>query len=113
MYPDSRDARRELGITYYQQHDEHAALEQFQALQRIDPDDLAAHYNLSILYRRMGMPDKAEREQSAFIDEKIDPGAPTYSLNYLRLHPEIANESIPWHMHSEFDEAGGRPANGK
>lgn len=113
MYPDSRDARRELGITYYQQHDEHAALEQFQALQKIDPDDLAAHYNLSILYRRMGMPEKAEREQSAFIDEKIDPGAPTYSLNYLRLHPEIANESIPWHMHSEFDGAGGHPANGK
>jgi hypothetical protein len=113
MYPESRDARRELGITYYQQHNEHAALEQFEALQKIDPDDLVAHYNLSILYRRMGMADKAAREQSAFIDKKVDPGAPTYSLNYLRVHPEISTESIPWHMHTDIEEAGGRPANGK
>ena len=32
MFPQSRDARRELGITYYQQNDEHKALEQFEAL---------------------------------------------------------------------------------
>jgi hypothetical protein len=54
MYPQSRDARRELGITYYQQKMENEALEQFEALQKIDPDDVTAHYNLSILYRRMG-----------------------------------------------------------
>ena len=113
MFPESRDARRELGITYYQQHDERAALEQFEALQRIDPDDLAAHYNLSILYRRMGMPEEAAREQAAFIDKKVDPGAPTYSLNYLRLHPEISTESIPWHVHTDLVEATGAPANGK
>ena len=113
MFPDSRDARRELGITYYQQRDEHAALEQFEALQKIDPDDLAAHYNLSILYRRMGMPEKAAREQSAFIDKKVDPGAPTYSLNYLRVHPEISTESVPWHMHTDLIEGAGAPANGK
>jgi Flp pilus assembly protein TadD len=101
MYPESRDARRELGISYYQQKDEHVALEQFEALQRIDPDDLTAHYNLSILYRRMGMRDKAAEEQAKFVDKKVDPGAPTYSLNFLRVHPEIANESIPWHMHTD------------
>ncbi|MDR3742583.1 MAG: multiheme c-type cytochrome [Terracidiphilus sp.] len=100
MYPESRDARRELGISYYQQKDEHAALEQFEALQSLDPDDLTAHYNLSILYRRMGMRDKAAAEQAMFVDKKVDPGAPTYSLNFLRIHPEIANESIPWHMHT-------------
>jgi Tfp pilus assembly protein PilF len=59
MFPQSRDARRELGITYYQQNDEHNALEQFEALQKIDPDDLVAHYNLSILYRRMGKKEEA------------------------------------------------------
>jgi tetratricopeptide (TPR) repeat protein len=112
MYPQSRDARRELGITYYQQKDEHSALEQFVALQKIDPDDLAAHYNLSILYRRMGQPEKAATEQAAFVDKKVDPGAPTYSLNFLRVHPEISNESIPWHIHSDLTEGGG-PQNGK
>jgi tetratricopeptide (TPR) repeat protein len=113
MFPQSRDARRELGITYYQQEDEHNALEQFEALQKIDPDDLTAHYNLSILYRRMGMPEKAAEQQAMFVDKKVDPGAPTYGLNYLRVHPEISTESIPWHVHSDILDNGGLPQNGK
>lgn len=113
MYPESRDARRELGITYYQQNEDQAAMEQFEALQKIDPDDLSAHYNLSILYRRMGMRDKAIQQQAMFIDKKVDPGAPTYSLNYLRLHPEISTESIPWHMHSDLMNESGSAQHGK
>jgi len=113
MFPQSRDARRELGITYYQQKDERAALEQFEALQKIDPDDLVAHYNLSILYRRMGQPEKAAIEQTAFVDKKADPGAPTYSLDFLRVHPEISTESIPWHIHSDLATETGGPQNGK
>jgi Flp pilus assembly protein TadD len=113
MFPQSRDARRELGITYYQQEDEQAALEQFEALQKIDPDDLTAHYNLSILYRRMGKPKEAAEQQAMFVDKKVDPGAPTYSLNYLRVHPEISTESIPWHMHSDLLGDSGELQNGK
>jgi tetratricopeptide (TPR) repeat protein len=113
MFPQSRDARRELGITYYQQKDEHAALEQFEALQKIDPDDLTAHYNLSILYRRMGRTKEAADQQEMFVDKKVDPGAPTYSLNYLRVHPEISTESIPWHMHTDLVNDEGVPQNGK
>jgi tetratricopeptide (TPR) repeat protein len=101
QYPDSRDARRELGISYYQQHKNDEAMEQFIQLQRIDPDDLAAHYNLSILYRRAGMKDKAAEQQAQFVTKKFDPGAPTYSLDFLRKHPEISTESIPWHMHTD------------
>jgi tetratricopeptide (TPR) repeat protein len=113
-FPQSRDARRELGITYYQQNQEHDALEQFEALQKIDPDDLAAHYNLSILYRRMGMRDKAADQQAMFVDKKVDPGAPSYSLGYLRTHPEISTESIPWHLHSDiFGSDGGVEHGGK
>ena len=39
QYPQSRDARRELGIAYYQQHRSEEAVAQFEALQAIDPDD--------------------------------------------------------------------------
>ena len=113
MYPDSRDARRELGVTYYQQKEESAALEQFEALQKIDPDDLAAHYNLSILYRRMGKLKEAADQQAMFVDKKVDPGAPTYSLNFLRLHPEISTESIPWHVHSDLLSDGEGLRSGK
>ncbi len=101
QYPYSRDARRELGISYYQQHRSDEAMQQFKALQAIDPDDVAAHYNLAILYRRMGMKQQAAQEASLYTIKRIDPAAPTYSLDYLRKHPEISTESVPWHIHTE------------
>ncbi|MGB8769690.1 MAG: tetratricopeptide repeat protein [Candidatus Korobacteraceae bacterium] len=103
QYPDSRDARRELGIAYYQQHRSDDAVAQFEALQAIDPDDLAAHYNLAILYRRKGMKTKAAQQAALYATERIDPAAPTYSLDYLRKHPEISTESVPWHMHTDLE----------
>jgi tetratricopeptide (TPR) repeat protein len=102
MAPQCRDAVRELGISYYRQHKYEEAMKQFDALLKIDPDDLSAHYNLSLLYRRMGMMEQATKEQAIFVDLKADPGAPTYSLDYLRLHPEVSAESIPWHVHSDI-----------
>ena len=78
---------------------------QVQALQAIDPDDVAAHYNLAILYRRLGMKQLASEQAEQYKIKRIDPGAPTYSLDYLRNHPEISNESVPWHLHSEMTQA--------
>jgi tetratricopeptide (TPR) repeat protein len=101
QYPDARDARRELGISYYQTHRYEEARTQFEALQRIDPDDLAAHYNLAVIYRRLGMKDKAAQQAALFATKQVDPGAPTYSLSYLRRHPEISIESVPMHVHTD------------
>jgi cytochrome c-type biogenesis protein CcmH/NrfG len=111
-FPQSRDARQQLGITYYQQKRDKEAIEQFEALQGIDPDDLVAHYNLSILYRRNGKLAEAREQQAMFVDKKVDPGAPTYSLDYLRAHPEISTESIPWHVHSDMLADEGATHNG-
>ncbi|HVN05774.1 MAG TPA: tetratricopeptide repeat protein [Bryobacteraceae bacterium] len=102
QYPQARDPRRELGIAYYQRHGYQEAIEQFEALQKIDPDDLAAHYNLAVLYRRVGMKEKAAEQAALFATKQVDPGAPTYSLEYLRKHPEISTESVPWHMHTDI-----------
>ncbi len=98
-FPESRDAHRELGFSFYQEHKYDLAVAQYELVQSIDPDDLAAHYNLAILYRRMGMKDKAGVEAAAFADEKDDPTASTYALEYLRKHPDVAQESVPWHVH--------------
>jgi len=103
QYPQSRDARRELGIAYYQQHRSDDAIAQFEALQAIDPDDLAAHYNLAILYRRKGMKAKSAEQAALYATKRIDPEAPTYSLDFLRKHPEISTESVPWHMHTDLE----------
>jgi len=111
QFPLSRDARRELGISYYQQDRVEEAMEQFKALQAIDPDDLSAHYNLAVLYRRAGMKEQSAREAAQYAIKYIDPSAPTYSLEYLRQHPEISIESVPWHMHTNINHdqvtAGG------
>lgn len=105
-YPQSRDARRELGLAYYYQQKFHESMEQFEALQAIDPDDVAAHYNLALLYNRMGMKKQAAQQAALFETRKIDPGAPTYSLDYLKMHPEISTESVPWHMHTDLPQNG-------
>jgi tetratricopeptide (TPR) repeat protein len=108
-FPRSRDAHRELGFSLYQERKYPEALAQYKELQGIDPDDLAAHYNLSILYRRMGMKDKAAVEGAKFADQKDDPTATTYALEFLRKHTELSNESVPWHTH-EIDDMGMTPA---
>ena len=89
------------------------AMEQFEALQTIDPDDLAAHYNLAVLYRRMGMKDKAAEQAALFATKQVDPGAPTYSLEFLRKHPEISTESVPWHMHTDMPHPRQAPSGGR
>jgi len=98
-YPRAKDALRELGFSYYQEHDYPAALTAYQALQAVDPDDLAAHYQLAILYRRLGDKAKAAIESARFADQKDDPTASSYALEFLRKHPEVASESVVWHTH--------------
>ncbi|MGI4827725.1 MAG: tetratricopeptide repeat protein [Janthinobacterium lividum] len=105
QFPRSRDAHRELGFSFYQQHRYDLARAEYEAVQSIDPDDLAAHYNLSILYRRLGQMDKAHVQAAYFADQKDDPTASTYALEYLRKHHEVAQESVPWHVH-DLDKHG-------
>ena len=76
-------------LLYTSQHRSDEAVAQFEALQVIDPDDVAAHYNLAILYRRKGMKAEAATQAALYATKRIDPAAPTYSLDFLRKHPEI------------------------
>jgi tetratricopeptide (TPR) repeat protein len=105
-YPRSKDALRELGFSYYQQHDYPQARDAYERIQVIDPDDLAAHYQLAILYRRLGDKTKAAIESAKFADQKDDPTASEYALQFLRKHPEVASESVGWHTH---DLTGDKP----
>jgi tetratricopeptide (TPR) repeat protein len=108
-YPRSRDGLRELGFSYYQQHDYAAARSAYERLQAVDPDDLAAHYQLAILYRRLGEKAKAAIESAKFADQKDDPTASTYALEFLRKHPEVAGESVVWHTHDLTGDAPKQP----
>jgi Tfp pilus assembly protein PilF len=109
-YPQSRDARRELGTMELARHQYEDALQQFQALQQIDPDDLSAHFNLAILYRHLGMNSEAAEQEALYQAQKPDPAAPTYSFEYLRKHPEMVNEMLPWHVHTDEPSNGTETA---
>jgi tetratricopeptide (TPR) repeat protein len=104
-YPRSRDGLRELGFSYFQQHDYPQARDIYERLQAVDPDDLAAHYQLAILYRRLGDKQKAAVESAKFADQKDDPTASIYALEFLRKHPEVAGESVVWHTHDLTGDA--------
>ena len=108
-YPRFKDALRELGFSYYQQHDYPQARDTYVRLQAVDPDDLAAHYQLAILYRRLGDKAKAAVESAKFADQKDDPTASTYALEFLRKHPEVASESVVWHTHDLTGDAPKQP----
>jgi Tfp pilus assembly protein PilF len=103
-FPQSSDAHRELGFSYYQQHKYDLAREQYELVQGIDPDDLSAHYNLAIIYRRLGQKDKAAEQAAFFGDKKDDPMAGSAALAFLRAHPELSSESVPWHLHSTNEQ---------
>jgi Flp pilus assembly protein TadD len=99
VYPRFRQARQELGYSYYQQKQYTLAREQYEALQDIDPDDLSAHYNLMIIYGRLGMKAQSAEQAALFADRKDDPGATALAQDYLRKHNEFSSESVPWHVH--------------
>jgi hypothetical protein len=42
--------------------------------------------------------------------KRIDPGAPTYSLEFLRMHPEMNTESSPWQLHPDMSGAAATSA---
>lgn len=102
QYPQSRDAKRELGVAYFRQGNYEMSKSEFEALLAIDPDDLSAHYNLAILYHRMGMIGQAKEQMALFTTEKINSTARTLALAFLRNHPNTSIESIPWHVHTDL-----------
>ncbi len=98
-YPRFKDAMRELGFSYFQQHDYVKARDIYERLQVVDEDDLSAHYSLAIIYRRLGEKQKSAIESAKYADQKNDPTAGVYALEYLNKHPEVAAESVVWHTH--------------
>lgn len=99
-YPRFRQARQELGYAYYLQKKHKLAREQFEALQSINPDDLSAHYYLSLIYAQLGMTKEAAHEGALYSEHKDDPGAALLALDFRYRNPVIAHENEPYHVHS-------------
>ena len=113
QYPRSRDAHRELGFSLYQQHKYDEARQEYETVQSIDPDDLAAHYILSIVYRRLGMKDKAAVEAAAFADQKDDPTANTYALDSSASILKLQRRAYPGTFTGLPDKSSPRQVEGQ
>ena len=98
-YPRFRQARQELGYTYYLEKKYDRAREQFEALQDINPDDLTAYYYLSLIYDQLRMTKEAAQEAALYAEHKDDLGAGLLALDWRYRHPDVAHESEPYHVH--------------
>src|SRR5262249_43969620 len=98
-FPRDRISLQQLGELCKIKRDYQGALECYGKILAIDPEDLGAHYNLMLVYRKLGRTDDAKREAKIFADLKDDPGALALANQFLRKHPEMSNESVYWHVH--------------
>lgn len=100
-YPRCRQARQELGYIRYLQKRYPEAREQFEALQKINADDLTAHYYLNLIYAKLGMTAEAEREGAAYADHREDPTTGSIAQNFWRSNPTVINELSLYHVHEK------------
>jgi Tfp pilus assembly protein PilF len=99
QFPRDRMSLQQLGELCKIKRDYNGAVECYSRILAIDPEDPGAHYNLMLVYRKLGRTDEAKREAKIFADLKDDPGALSLANQFLRKHPEMSNESVYWHVH--------------
>ncbi|HMF90159.1 MAG TPA: tetratricopeptide repeat protein, partial [Candidatus Angelobacter sp.] len=98
-YPRFRQARQELGYSYYVQQRYELAREQFEALQAINPDDITANNYLSHIYAKLGLKEKAAEQARLFEDRKEDVGTEPIAQEFWSQHSAITQELAPYHVH--------------
>ena len=98
-FPRDRISLQQLGELCKIKRDYNGALDCYNKIMDIDPEDLGAHYNLMLIYRKLGRADDARREGKIFADLKDDPAALSLANQFLHKHPEMSNESVYWHVH--------------
>ena len=98
-FPRDRISLQQLGELCKIKRDYTGALECYDRILQIDPEDLGAHYNLMLINRKLGRNEEAKREGKIFADLKDDPAALSLANQFLRKHPEMSNESVYWHVH--------------
>ncbi len=65
----------------------------------IDPEDTGAHYNMMLIYQKLGERELAKQEAKIFQDLKDDPQVTSLASNFLQANSNIGNESLPFHAH--------------
>ena len=101
QYPRDRVVLNRIGRIQFLQRQYDDAIATFEAVLRIDPEDLDAHSNLMLSHRGAGHPDEAARELALFERFKADESAQAITGPYLRASPEDNNERQSVHEHRQ------------
>ncbi|MCU0239491.1 MAG: tetratricopeptide repeat protein [Pyrinomonadaceae bacterium] len=65
----------------------------------IDPEDASAHYNLMVVFQKLGKREEAKKMAKIFQDLKEDTQVTSLAGNFLQKNWHIGNESLPYHTH--------------
>jgi tetratricopeptide (TPR) repeat protein len=101
LYPRDRVVLNQLGRVLFLQRKYKDAVDSFQRVLAIDPEDLQAHYNLMLCYRGLGEPGRAAREEALYRRFKADENAQAITGPYRQLHPDDNNERQAIHEHRD------------
>lgn len=99
LYPHDRVVLNQLGRVLFLKRRFTGAIEQFEKVLRIDPEDLQAHYNLMLCYQGLGDVARAARERTVYERFKADEAAQAITGPYRQLHPDDNNERQSIHEH--------------
>jgi hypothetical protein len=99
-FPRDRVVRNDLARVLYLLKQFDAANEQLQKVLEIDPEDLNAHYLLTLCYQAMGKPELAEREQVLYQRFKADEKSQAITGEARRVDSDSNNERQPIHEHA-------------
>jgi tetratricopeptide (TPR) repeat protein len=98
-YPRDRVVLNQIGRTLFLKRQYQQAIDVFQRVLLVDPEDLQAHYNLMLCWQGLGKGEMAQKEQALYVRFKADESAQFITGPYRQLHPEDNNERQAIHEH--------------
>ncbi len=98
-YPRDRVVQNQIGRLDFLKRDYGPAVEAFQRVLAIDPEDVQAHYNLMLCYRGLGDNARMKHEEILFRRFKADESAQAITAKPRALSPEDNNERQQIHEH--------------
>jgi tetratricopeptide (TPR) repeat protein len=108
-YPRDRVLWFEIGMCHFLTGQYEEGARAFEKVLEIDPDDLAAHYNLMRCLRRLRRVPEARREEVIYQNLREDVDAKKVSLGFLQQHPWADRETRTIHEHPLYPVASERP----
>lgn len=97
-FPRDRLSLQQLGELAKINRDYASARSFYEQVLAIDPEDAGAHYNMMLVYSKLGMKPEAQREERIFADLKDDPRTTALAGMFLEKNPAVGRRSLPYYI---------------